>query len=90
MTLESICANAGQLGEILDRTGRPIHSLSTNAGLAIRNEAKDLIASASEGIRRNPISFVTGAVILGVTVGYAIATTSQSFSSQDRRPAELD
>lgn len=84
MTLESISKNAGQLGEILDRTGQPIRQATTEASHAISNEAMQVLSSASERIRKNPVPIVVGAVAFGIAIGCLIMSGRHQATFQER------
>ncbi|MES2920924.1 MAG: hypothetical protein V4819_05235 [Verrucomicrobiota bacterium] len=84
MSLESISKNAGQLGEILERTGQPIAQAATEASHAICSEAEHLLAFASERIRQNPVPVVVGAVAFGIAIGYLIVAGRHTPTFQER------
>ena len=83
MTLQSITQNAGQLGEILDRTGQPIRKASVEAFECVRQEAGELLSCASEQIRKNPVPVVLGAVAFGVAVGYLLVSNRHAPTFQE-------
>lgn len=84
MNIESITQNAGQLGEILDRTCQPISKASAEAYESVRQEAGALFSCASAQIRKNPVPVVLGAVAFGVAVGCLLMSGRHTPTFQER------
>jgi ElaB/YqjD/DUF883 family membrane-anchored ribosome-binding protein len=74
MTNPTIDKTAGQLSDILDRTGEPIRKAADDAYQTFRTEGGQLISCASARIRQNPVPAVLGAVALGIGIGCLIAS----------------
>ena len=58
----------------LKQAGDTINDSSSEALNAIRAQTDDLLACASESIRKNPVPIVVGALALGITVGCLLMT----------------
>lgn len=84
MTLESIGRTAGQLGGTLSRAGEPIRLAATEACHAVRDETGQAISRAAGSIRKNPLSFMIGAVAFGVAVGCLIMSGRHTPTARER------
>lgn len=61
-----------QGGRNLAEMGQTVRSAAHDARETFRSESQDMIASASEQIRENPLPYVAGAFVFGIAVGCAI------------------
>lgn len=84
MTNETLNKTAGELTEILDRTGEPIRKATRDTCDKIRNDAGQMITCASDRIRQNPVPSVLGALAVGVAIGCLITSGKNHSSFQER------
>lgn len=74
MTTSSVPREAEQLHGTLKQTGESIADYSSEACKSVCSHTQELLACASESIRKNPIPAVVGALALGITVGCLLMT----------------
>lgn len=73
-----------KLGNILDETGKPIRQASRETLDVIRAEAGQLVSSANDKIRKNPLPSVLGALAVGLAIGCLIGSGRNHCSPRER------
>ncbi|MES2437986.1 MAG: hypothetical protein V4584_02910 [Verrucomicrobiota bacterium] len=84
--------NAGDLSDNLQQGAEKARDAVTTGGEILREKSCEMLSTASEHIRRNPVPIVLGAFALGIAAGALIVSGKHSYFAEDEilaEPADL-